>query len=59
LVRADRRAHDYARVRFYRPPPGVGLSENFEFHAGKRYAVIARRIHDGTSGSMDIAVSRR
>jgi hypothetical protein len=24
------------------------LSENFEFRAGKRYAVIARRNHDGT-----------
>jgi hypothetical protein len=41
-------AHEYSRVRFYRPPPNVGVSENFEFFAGKRYAVIARRNHDGT-----------
>jgi hypothetical protein len=36
-----------SRVRFYRPPPGVGLSENFEFHRGRRYAVVARRRDDG------------
>jgi hypothetical protein len=40
--------HEYSRVRFYRPPPNVGVSENFEFFAGKRYAVIARHNHDGT-----------
>jgi hypothetical protein len=53
---ASARAHDPKddRVgndlfgRFYQPPPNVGLSENFEFFAGKRYAVIARRNHDGT-----------
>jgi hypothetical protein len=29
------------RVYFYRPPPGTGASENFEFHRGRWYVVIA------------------
>ena len=37
-----------SRVRFYRPPPGVGVSDNFEFHRGRRYAVVAHRRSDGT-----------
>jgi hypothetical protein len=30
-----------SRVYFYRPPPGTGASENFEFHRGDWYVVIA------------------
>ena len=29
------------RVYFYRPPPSVAVSENFEFHRGRWYVVIA------------------
>ena len=29
------------RVYFYRPPPGSVISENFEFHRGQWYVVIA------------------
>jgi hypothetical protein len=29
------------RVYFYRPPPGTGASENFEFHRGRWYVAIA------------------
>jgi hypothetical protein len=38
---------DVARVRFWRPPPNTGVSENFEFTAGTRYVIIARHRHDG------------
>jgi hypothetical protein len=37
-----------ARVRFWLPPPGTGLSENLEFAVGHRYVIIARHGHDGT-----------
>jgi hypothetical protein len=37
-----------ARVRFYRPPPGVWVEDNIEFHAGERWVVIARRSKDGS-----------
>jgi hypothetical protein len=40
-------APDRARVRFWKAPPGVGLSENFEFQRGFRYAVVAHRRSDG------------
>jgi hypothetical protein len=30
-----------SRIYFYRPPPGSVISENFEFHRGKWYVVIA------------------
>jgi hypothetical protein len=36
-----------ARVRFWTPPPGVGVSENFEFRQGLRYAVVAHRRDNG------------
>ena len=36
-----------ARVRFYDPPPGVGVSSNFEFRLGRHYAVVADRQHSG------------
>jgi hypothetical protein len=36
-----------ARVRFYDPPPGVGVSSNFEFKQGRHYAVVADREHSG------------
>lgn len=29
------------RVYFYRPPPGTGVEDNFEFHRGEWYVVIA------------------
>jgi hypothetical protein len=36
-----------ARVRFWKPPPGVGASDNFEFRQGLRYAVVAHRRDNG------------
>ncbi len=36
-----------ARVLFYQPPPGVGISENFVFVEGRHYAVVAHRMHSG------------
>lgn len=36
-----------SRVGFYRPPPGVAVSENFAFHRDRRYAVVAHRRSDG------------
>jgi hypothetical protein len=36
-----------SRVRFYRPGRGEGLSDNFEFREGRRYAVVAVRRDDG------------
>jgi len=36
-----------ARVVFYQPPPGVGVSENFVFKPGRHYAVVAHRMHSG------------
>lgn len=40
-------APDRARVRFWTPPPGVGVSDNFEFQRGHRYAVVAHRRSNG------------
>jgi hypothetical protein len=40
-----------ARVRFWRPPPGVGVSDNLAFHAGERYVVVASRNDDRTYDS--------
>ena len=42
------RAPFISRVRFYRPEPGTGVSENSEFHRGHWYVVIAR--HRATGG---------
>ena len=36
-----------ARVLFYKPPPGVGVSENFVFKPGRHYAVVAHRMRSG------------
>ena len=36
------RAPLISRVRFYRPERGTSLSDNFEFHRGHWYGVIAR-----------------
>jgi hypothetical protein len=53
IARLSVRAHPIgwaphrSRVRFYRPPPGGGISDNFEFHRGRRYAVVAHRRSDG------------
>lgn len=40
-------APNRSRVRFWRPPPGTGVSSNFEFEPGHRYAVVAHRRTDG------------
>jgi hypothetical protein len=37
-----------ARVRFYRPPPGVWVEDNVEFHVGQRWVIIARHVKDGS-----------
>jgi hypothetical protein len=36
-----------ARVRFWKPPPGEAVSDNFEFRRGLRYAVVAHRRDNG------------
>jgi hypothetical protein len=36
-----------ARVRFWKPPPGEAVSDNFEFRKGLRYAVVAHRRDNG------------
>lgn len=36
-----------ARVRFWKPPSGVGVSDNFEFGPGRHYAVVAHRRSNG------------
>ena len=36
-----------ARVRFWKPPPNVSVSENLEFKLGHRYAVVAHRRSNG------------
>ena len=38
------------RVYFYRPPPGVQSGENFEFHRGRWYVVIAAHRDGGGFG---------
>jgi hypothetical protein len=40
-------APDRARVRFWKPPPGEAVSDNFEFRQGLRYAVVAHRRSNG------------
>jgi hypothetical protein len=40
-------APDRARVRFWRPPPGLSVSDSFEFHRGHRYAVVGHRRSTG------------
>ncbi|MEP6477378.1 MAG: hypothetical protein ABJC60_08915 [Actinomycetota bacterium] len=49
LVREDPvgSAPGRARVRFWKPPPGVGVSDNFEFRPGRHYAVVAHRRSNG------------
>lgn len=37
-----------ARVRFYRPPPGVWIEDNVEFRTGERWVVVARHTKDGS-----------
>jgi hypothetical protein len=37
-----------ARVRFWKTPPGVGVSANLELEVGGRYALVARRLDDGS-----------
>lgn len=37
-----------ARVHFYKPPPGTGISENIEYAPGERWVIIARHKHDGS-----------
>jgi hypothetical protein len=45
-----------ARVRFWKPPPGEAVSDNFEFRRGLRYAVVAHQrdnevfLFDGACG---------
>lgn len=54
LARFRVRAHPvgfaprHARVHFYELPPGVGSSASFEFHPGRRYAVVSDPRDDGT-----------
>jgi hypothetical protein len=37
-----------ARVRFYQPPPNVGLEDNVEFAPGQRWVIIAHHKRDGS-----------
>ena len=39
-----------ARVRFWKAPPGVGVSANLELDVGRRYALVSRHRDDGTFG---------
>lgn len=38
----------FARVRFWKPPPGVWLEDNLELAVDRRYGLVARHRDDGT-----------